>query len=80
MMVWWINHGAIRTEQSYHMQHSEGGVTWEELRDEHECKAIKCLPHLHAEVSLDKMLNPELPLIEQQSAANRCTVWMCVWM
>ena len=24
------------------------------------------------------MLNPELCLIEQQSAANRCTVWMCV--
>ena len=33
-----------------------------------------------AEVSLGKMLNPELPLIEQQSAAYRCTVWMCVWM
>ena len=26
------------------------------------------------------MLNPELCLIEQQSAANRCTVWMCVWL
>ena len=26
------------------------------------------------------MLNPELPLIERQSAANRCTVWMCVWL
>ena len=25
-------------------------------------------------VSLGKMLNPELPLIEQQGAANRCTV------
>ena len=35
---------------------------------------------LHAEVSLRKMLNPELCLIEQQSAANRCTVWMCVWL
>ena len=42
--------------------------------------SIPSLPHLHAEVSLGKMLNPELPLIEQQSAANRCTVWMCVWM
>ena len=30
--------------------------------------------NLHAEVSLSKMLNPELCLIEQQSAANRCTV------
>ena len=37
------------------------------------------LPHLHAEVSLGKMLNPEYPLIEQKSAASRCTVWMCVW-
>ena len=36
--------------------------------------------NLHAEVSLSKMLNPELCLIEQQSAANRCTVWMCVWL
>ena len=35
--------------------------------------------NLHAEVSLSKMLNPELPLIEQQSAANT-TVWMCVWL
>ena len=33
--------------------------------------------NLHAEVSLS---NPELCLIEQQSAANRCTVWMCVWL
>ena len=32
------------------------------------------LPHLHAGVSLGKMLNPELPLIEQQRAAHRCTV------
>ena len=32
------------------------------------------LPHLHALVSLGKMLNPELPLIEQQSDANRCAV------
>ena len=31
-------------------------------------------------MSLSKMLNPELCLIEQQSAANRCTVWMCVWL
>ena len=30
--------------------------------------------------SLGKMLNPDLSLIEQKSAANRCTVWMCVWM
>ena len=36
--------------------------------------------NMHAEVSLSKMLNPELCLIEQQSAANRCTVWMCVWL
>ena len=38
------------------------------------------LPGLHAEVSLGKMLNPEFPLIEKKSAANRCTVWICVWM
>ena len=37
-------------------------------------------PHLHAEVSLGKILNPQLPLMKQKSAANRCTVWMCVWM
>ena len=42
--------------------------------------SIPSLPQLHAEVSLGKMLNPELQLIEQQSASNRCTVWMCVWM
>ena len=30
--------------------------------------------NLHVEVSLSKMLNPELCLIEQQGAANRCTV------
>ena len=30
--------------------------------------------------SLSKMPNPELCLIEQQSAANRCTVRMCVWL
>ena len=42
--------------------------------------SIPSIPHLHAEVYLSKMLNPELCLIEQQSAANRCTVWMCVWM
>ena len=36
--------------------------------------------NLHAEVSLSKMLNPELCLIELLSAANRCTVWMCVWL
>ena len=37
---------------------------------------IPSLPNkkLHAEVSLSKMLNPLLCLIEQQSAANRCTV------
>ena len=32
--------------------------------------------HLHAEVSLGKML--ELALIEQQSAANRCCMNVCV--
>ena len=37
-------------------------------------------PNLHAEVSLSKMQNPELRLIEQQSAANRRAVWMCGWM
>ena len=44
--------------------------------------SIPSLPknNMHAEVSLSKMLNPELCLIEQQSAANRCTVWMCVWL
>ena len=36
--------------------------------------SIPSLPHLCAEVSLGKMLNPELSLIEQQRAANRCTV------
>ena len=36
--------------------------------------SIPSLPNLHAEVSLGKMLNPELAPIEQQSAANRCTV------
>ena len=36
--------------------------------------------NLHAKVSLSKMLNPELCLIEQQRAANRCTVWKCVWL
>ena len=38
--------------------------------------------NLHAEVSLSNMLNPELCLIWQQSAANICTIWMCVtgWM
>ena len=36
--------------------------------------------NLHAKVSLSKLLNPELCLIEQQSAANRYTVWMCVWL
>ena len=36
----------------------------------------KTKKNLHAEVSLSKMLNPELCLIEQQR--NRCTVWMCV--
>ena len=38
---------------------------------------IPSLPkkNLHAEVSLSKILNPELCLnCEQQSAANRCTV------
>ena len=49
-----------------------------------EGRQFEGLPHLHAKVSLGKMLNPELPLIEQQSAANRCTVCMCVrenwWM
>ena len=44
--------------------------------------SIPSLPKKSAicEVSLSKMLNPELCLIEQQSAANRCTVWMCVWL
>ena len=38
-------------------------------------RLIPSLPkNLHAEVSLSKMLNPEMCLIEQQSAANRCTV------
>ena len=37
-------------------------------------KVGSSIPSLHAEVSLSKMLNPELCLIEQQSAANRCTV------
>ena len=40
---------------------------------------IPSLPHLHAEVSLGKMLNPELPLIEYKES-KRCTVWMCGWM
>ena len=40
--------------------------------------SIPSLPHLHVEVSLGKMLNPELPLIAQTSAANRSTVWICV--
>ena len=40
--------------------------------------SIPSLPHLHAEVSMGKMLNPELPLIEQQSAAlYEC---VCYWV
>ena len=34
--------------------------------------------NLHAEVSLK--MYPELCLIKQPSVANRCTVWMCVWL
>ena len=29
---------------------------------------------------LEQDAEPRIALIEQQSAANRCTVWMCVWM
>ena len=36
--------------------------------------------NLHAEVSLSKMLNPELCLIEQQSAANRCMNCKVLWV
>ena len=50
------------------------GVAWSQFDPQSSQK------NLHAEVSLGKMLNPELCLIEQQSAANRCTVWMCVWL
>ena len=60
-----------------------GGCGWGVERSSSNLKvgsSIPSLPILHAEVSLGKMLNPELPLIEQQSAAHRCTVWMCVWL
>ena len=58
-----------------------GGVEWSSSNLK-VGSLIPSLPkkNLHAEVSLSKMLNPELCLIEQQSAANRCTVWMCVWL
>ena len=40
---------------------------------------IPTLPkNLHAQVSLSKMLNPELCLIEQQSAANIDALYKCV--
>ena len=42
--------------------------------------SIPSLLNRHAEVSLGKMLKPQLAPIEQQSAANRCPVWMCVWL
>ena len=60
-----------------------GGCGWGVERSSSNLKvgsSIPSLPHQHAEVSLGKMLNPDLSLIEQERAANRCSVWMCVWM
>ena len=60
-----------------------GGCGWGVEWSSSNLKVVSSIPsllHLHAEVSLGKILNPELPLIEQNSAANKCTVWMCVWL
>ena len=96
LMIWniWL-HIFCPTEMSRQLNHLlffevylwlanyTGGCGWGLERSSSNLKVgslIPSLPHLHAEVSLSKMLNPELPSIEQERAANRCTVWMCVWL
>ena len=78
-------HPQSRTDQIHVsiLTHHDSGCGWGVEQSSSNLKvgsSIPSLPILHAEVSLGKMLNPEFPLIEQQSAANRCTVWMCVRM
>ena len=43
-------------------------------------RSIPSLPNLHAEVSLGKMLNPELPLMEQQLLIDALYECVCEWV